>query len=117
MSGIAKAFLYLIYGVIVAGLIIAIASSLHHDNKSQTASKPSTSQSQPKGSEGKAPAMPGASTKPSNSSSSSSKPNQPTGSGNAQLGNTGPGDTVGLFVLASVAGSLIYRWRLVHRLD
>lgn len=129
MPKVAKGFLYLIYGIIVAGLIAAIVVSLHNNNSSKskpTAHKPVTSQSQkPAPKTGSTPSESGSSgsnnAAGSQSSANASKQAGNTGNSAAgpapQLSNTGPGDTIGLFVLTTLTGTLLYRRRLVRRLN
>jgi hypothetical protein len=108
VPGLVKTFLYVVYAVIVSGLIVAIVADFRSGNPTPAPTKPSSSRQVAKATS-KVPVQPG---------SKSSSNAQNTGvSSSSQLSNTGPGNTIGLFVLASVAGSAIYRWRLVRRLN
>jgi cytoskeletal protein RodZ len=125
MRGLAKSFLYLIYAVIVLGLIAAIALTFHHDRvkapaapniSHQTAAKPKLAHvAKPKVATKKASPT---TVRPSSQSASqqSSPSTAPTSSSSADLTNTGPGDTVGLFAAVSLTGFYLQRRRLLRRL-
>jgi hypothetical protein len=111
MSRGGKAFLYLLYAVIVGVLAVAIidASRTHPSTPVPTVhtSKPQQATAPPK-----KPSPP--STKKSTALSAGQAA---TATGNtAGLSNTGPGNVVGLFVVVSLGGAVVYRQLVIRRL-
>lgn len=117
MSRTGKAFLYLVYFAIVAvlsGFIITSSKSnapaapkspSHSQHRPQTAAAPpkTTAPAKPKPPAG-TPA-----------SGSTPAPNPAPSGSSAALADTGPGDLIGLFVIASLAGAVFHRRSLINR--
>jgi len=100
----AKLSLYLLYVVILGVLVGFIVNSFSSDS-SKTAKPPAHHQTQAKATTAK-PAAPAASA------------TRPTSSGSVDnLADTGPGDVVGLFMLASLGGVIAYRRILISRTE
>jgi cytoskeletal protein RodZ len=142
MPRIVKLSLYLVYILIIVGLISAIALTFHDDHASApgtpkvaqqktpakvaqikapattTTTKSSSSSSNSSSSESKSPATNSSTASTTGTAatptSSSQNASSATSSG-SNLTNTGPGDTVLIFFLSSLLGSLIYRRRLTRR--
>lgn len=114
MSQLSRVFLYVIYFIAVIGLgtVIIVSFTSKH---SATPNKPASSSHQM-----------ATLTKP-NVIVKTNQPvtpspvttSQPTSSGKATgaLENTGPGNTMVVFVLASVIFALVYRQRIIYKLN
>jgi cytoskeletal protein RodZ len=117
MTTFGKTVLYVIYGVIVAGLVIAIATSFHHNSKSPqqpaTGSGSSQTQTQNPQQQNHAP-QPSPNPKSGTATPQSGATSTPsTSSAPSQLNNTGPGDTVAIFMGVAVVGAVLYRRHLI----
>jgi cytoskeletal protein RodZ len=111
-----RVLLYILYVVIVAGLIVGIALAFRPSKISNSSSGQSGSSS---GST-KAP-IPPTSTSQKSGSSKSSTSNQvksatqsTAGSSATPLANTGPGDVFAIFAVSSVAATLFWRHKLAR---
>lgn len=127
MSRAGKGFLFLIYFAAVVGLVTAIALSFRSDRTSVAtiSGRAGRATTSVVGSGSKF--APGAASSNKSSSTANSNPAASAGSqassalgsasdsSGATLVNTGPGSTLGLFVLASLAGVLVHRRLLVNR--
>lgn len=117
MSRLARVFLYVIYVLIIGGLATAIALSFHTKKVAAPSPIPNTSkqvvtQSKPPTSAiSKTPSRPVAVNKPATSKST------PAANPSPALANSGPGNTIGLFVAVSTLGAFAYRRRLLGILD
>ena len=117
MSKFTKAFLYTIYFLGVVSLSTAIALSFRSGHAASPTVPAGKSSSQRTPSLAIKPTTKAAT--PSQSSATSPAANQSTGassSSSSQLTNTGPGDTVGLFVVVSISAATIYRYFTIRRL-
>ncbi len=106
-----KAFLYLVYGVIVAGLVIAIIASFGKSAPAPQQPQSNTSSQQQANSQSKAKTTPNAATP---GQSATPKPTSTPSNTPSQLNNTGPGDVAGLFILVSIVGLFGYRRFIVR---
>ena len=122
MSTARQLILYVIYFVVVvvlgAAIIVAFTGSnptkkpiakapiTQHDTKNPTKPSNSPSQAQP------APASPTTKASGESVKTAIAAANPP-----AQLTNTGPGATAAIFVVSTVAGSLVYRRYQLRRLS
>lgn len=116
MTAIVRGFLYLVYLVIVGGLIAAIALTFHHDKVSapsapkvvhQINGPAAKAKSTPSGAATPAPTP--APTPSSSGASSSSTPSQPSTQAAPNLTNTGPGNLVAVFFGACLSGVMVAR--------
>jgi carbohydrate-binding DOMON domain-containing protein len=123
MSRANKIFLYLFYFAIVAvlsGFIITSSKSKHP--AVPKASVPAQHKQQTATTKPPAPAAP---TKPAPKTTHSSTSQTPTpanhqqtpspASSQSSLADTGPGDVIGLFVIAGIAGAALHRRILINR--
>jgi cytoskeletal protein RodZ len=125
MQRLVKSLFYVIYIVIVGGLLAAIVLTFHQSHASAPAktsklSQTARSQTSTKSQRPISISHKKASSKSSSTSSQSpvvvsSKPNTaPTSARN--LTNTGPGDSIGLFAGASLLAGLLYRRHLLRQI-
>ena len=106
---VGKTLLYLIYAVIVAGMIVAIVLSFH-TSKTPAPKTQSSASSHQQVSRGQA-TQPKTKPTPATSSTSTTTPST-SQSGSAtspHLTNTGPGDTALIFLAVSGLSALAYR--------
>lgn len=125
-----KVILYFIYAVVVAGLLTVIITSFHTSKVSAPTSKGQSAQSSKQGGQpspskvSQSQANQSQASNSNNQSAANSSAAQPstsqtanTGtSTNGQLSNTGPGDTIGLFAVATATGVIGYRVVVARKL-
>ncbi len=132
MPRIAKVFLYLIYIVIVGGLITAIGLTFHHDKvsspgiiakqqtlqtkKQSSVSRTSTKVKNPSATLPSSTASSSPSPTPTIPNTTSSQSSTATNGSTSALSNTGPGNTIALFVIVSLLSVIGYRQLLIRRL-
>ncbi|MFI5270973.1 MAG: hypothetical protein ACHQT9_02935 [Candidatus Saccharimonadales bacterium] len=112
-----RILLYILYIVIVAGLIVGIALAFRPSNTSNSSNGKSSS-SQPT-----TATIPSEGTSQKSGSSKSSTSNQiksatqsTAGSSSTSLANTGPGDVFAVFAVSSVAATLFWRHKLARNM-
>lgn len=110
-----KVILYVVYAFIVVGLLTAIVTSFHSNKVSAPTQHSGSSQGQPSQSSGSQQA-PKAPNQPSQPQPTAAQPTPAATGANGPLNNTGPGDTVGIFVAATAAGAIGYRVVVARKL-
>jgi cytoskeletal protein RodZ len=108
---VSKVLLYLIYAVIVAGMIVAIVLSFHTSKTPapKARSNTSTHQQVTRGQASQPKSQPAPSTSANTPSTSTPSTSQSGPANSSQLANTGPGQTITLFLGISGLSAVAYR--------
>ncbi len=116
MSRFSKLLLYVVYFAVLAVLVGVILHSFKNDTK--TIPKPATQQQATHQSSPKA-VKPAPSTKPTTTTTPTTSPTTTTvtAPNTSALVNTGPGNMLAVFAVASLAGVIGYRRHLLRRLN
>jgi outer membrane receptor protein involved in Fe transport len=104
---VANVFLYLIYLVIISGLLVSIILSFHTNKVAAPAAKPVTKAASHTG------VSPVTVTNNQSAVPANSAPSSQPATASGQLSNTGPGNVIVLFIGSALGGSLLYRHRLL----